>query len=122
MKIYSVLTVLWAIGAILSLGQESDHESHENGEHFEQAAVYSMAVGNSNLIVMPSGNAITFAEETFAFMVVPASTADEEGLEEAEESAVEGTDHVSFDLLDPNAFSPILLSLGITGGTTRTSL
>ena len=79
------------IGATLSLAQEFDHDSHEHGEHFKQAAVYNMTAGNNSLIVVPGGDATSFAEDVFAFMVMPAATADEDGLERAEDTAVAGT-------------------------------
>ncbi|CAN0339026.1 unnamed protein product, partial [Ascophyllum nodosum] len=67
----------------------SDHDSHEHGEYFKQAAVYNMTAGNNNLIVVPGGDATSFVEDVFAFMVMPAATADDEdGLEQAEETAV----------------------------------
>ena len=92
MKVYCfVLAVLWAIGLTSSLAEESDHD-HEHGEHFEQAAVYNMTVGNNSLIIIPVGNDNGSDEEAVAFMVVSATSADEEGLEGAETTTEEGTD------------------------------
>ena len=71
----------------------SDHDSHEDetshasheGEHFEAAAVYDVDAGTNSFVVVPAEG--SFEDETFAFMIVPAATADEEGLEGAEEDA-----------------------------------
>ena len=88
----AVAALMLVIGATLSLAQESDHDSHEHGEYFKQAAVYNMTAGNNNLIVVPGGDATSFVEDVFAFMVMPGATADDEdGLEQAEETAVAGT-------------------------------
>lgn len=65
----------------------SSHESHE-GEHFEAAAVYDVEAGNNSFIAIPAEGA--FEEESLAFMIVPAASADEEGLEGAEEDAEAG--------------------------------
>lgn len=67
----------------------SSHEDHDHeGEHFEAAAVYDVGAGNNSFIAYPPEG--SFEEETFAFMIVPAASADEEGLEGAEEDAEEG--------------------------------
>ena len=94
MKFCFAVTALLVIGATLALGRGSsddDHESHEDvvQHHFEQAAVYNMEAGSNNLVVIvprSDGNSSTI----FAFVVVPAATADEQGLDAAEENAVEG--------------------------------
>lgn len=69
---------------------ESTHDSHdeEEGDHFEAAAVYDVGVGTNSFIAFPPEG--SFEEETFAFMIVPTATADEAGLEEAEEDAETG--------------------------------
>lgn len=74
---------------------ESSHESHdeEGGTHFEAAAVYDVeTAGTNSLVVVPgTEQAGSFEEDmSLAFMVVPAATADAEGLEEAEEDAEGG--------------------------------
>ena len=56
--------------------------------------MYSMTVGNNSLIVMPGSSASDFDEDVVAFMVVSATSADEEGLEGAEETAEQGTDSI----------------------------
>lgn len=63
---------------------ETSHSSHE-GEHFEAAAVYDVEAGTNSFVVVPAEG--SFEEETFAFMIVPAATADMDGLEGAEEDA-----------------------------------
>lgn len=70
---------------------ESVHDSHEGeeGHHFEAAAVYSVGAGTNSFVAIPPEG--SFEEETIAFMIVPAATADLEGLEEAEEDAEAGT-------------------------------
>lgn len=66
----------------------SSHDSHE-GEHFEAAAVYDVGAGNNSLIAIPAES--NFEEESLlAFMIVPAVSADGEGLEGAEEDAEAG--------------------------------
>lgn len=65
---------------------ETSHEEHDHeGEHFEAAAVYDVNAGTNSFVVVPAEG--SFEDETFAFMIVPAVTADEEGLEAAEEDA-----------------------------------
>ncbi|CAN0283619.1 unnamed protein product [Ectocarpus sp. 6 AP-2014] len=67
-------------------GTHSDESSHSEGEgHFEAAAVYDVEAGTNSLAAYPGGG--SFEEETFAFMVVPAASADLDGLEGAEEDA-----------------------------------
>ncbi|CAM9839785.1 unnamed protein product [Scytosiphon promiscuus] len=71
---------------------ESSHESHgeeegeDGGVHFEAAAVYDVGAGTNSLVAVP-GEALEEETTTFAFMVVPAASADVEGLEGAEEDA-----------------------------------
>lgn len=89
-----LLAVLWATGAVLPLAEEDesdhDHDHEEHGEHFEQAAVYTMTKGNNSLILLPGDEHTEFEVDGIAFMVVETSSADEEGLESAEEAAEEG--------------------------------
>lgn len=64
----------------------ASHDSHEAGEqHFEAAAVYDVNAGTNSFVVVPAEG--SFEDETFAFMIVPAATADADGLEAAEEDA-----------------------------------
>lgn len=63
---------------------ETSHASHE-GEHFEAAAVYDVDAGSNSFVVVPAEG--SFEDDSFAFMIVPASTADMDGLEGAEEDA-----------------------------------
>lgn len=48
----------------------------------EAAAVYSVGAGTNSIVAMPSED----FSETVAFMLVPTASADEEGLEAAEEA------------------------------------
>lgn len=66
---------------------EARHESHE-GEHFEAAAIYDVEAGTGSFAVIPAAG--SFEEETFAFMIVPAASADLDGLGEAGEAAEAG--------------------------------
>lgn len=70
--------------------EEGGHDSHEGeGGHFEAAAVYDVTAGTNTFVVVPAEG--SFDDETFAFMIVPAPTADMEGLEVAEEEAETGS-------------------------------
>lgn len=75
--------------------EESSHTSHDSHTsheeaHFEAAAVYDVEAGTNSLIAYPSEGTFD-GEESFAFMIVSAASADEEGLEGAEEDAEAGT-------------------------------
>lgn len=85
---------------------DDSHSSHESTA-FGHASVYSMEAGVSNII------AIAGAEDHFAFMVVPTTTASSEGLEEAEEAAESGEIFVDF-LLFFATHSFVLLYLPCT--------
>ncbi|CAN0399296.1 unnamed protein product [Pylaiella littoralis] len=80
----------------------SSHESHE-GEHFEAAAVYDVEAGNNSFIAIPAEGA--FEEESLAFMIVSAASADEEGLEGAEEDAEAAWD-AFLDGAEPTVLAP----------------
>lgn len=68
-----------------------DHDSHGHEEHlFEQSFLYDMTNGTQNLITMPGGEETTFEGDSLAFMVVAATSSDEEGLEGAVEAAESG--------------------------------
>lgn len=69
-------------------GSHTDDSSHSEEGHFEAAAVYDVEAGTNSLAAYPGEG--SFEEETFAFMVVPAASADLEGLEGAEEDAEVG--------------------------------
>ena len=62
---------------------DDSHSGHESA--FGHAAVYSMEEGLSNIIAIAGG-----PEDGFAFMLVPTTTANSEGLEEAEGAAEAG--------------------------------
>ncbi|CAM9236189.1 unnamed protein product [Ectocarpus sp. 12 AP-2014] len=88
LKAAALLCFLECAAAHTSHTSHSDHDhgSHSDGEgHFEAAAVYDVEAGTNSLAAYPGGGG--FEEETFAFMVVPAASADLEGLEAAEEDA-----------------------------------
>ena len=73
-----------------ALGEESSHETHDHDENplFEQAAVYVLESGTNKIMILPAVGESDFAEEILlAFMVLPAESADQDGLEEAEEAA-----------------------------------
>ncbi|CAN0399444.1 unnamed protein product [Pylaiella littoralis] len=81
----------------------SSHDSHE-GEHFEAAAVYDVGAGNNSLIAIPAES--NFEEESLlAFMIVPAVSADGEGLEGAEEDAEAAWD-AFLDGAEPTVLAP----------------
>ncbi|CAM9201633.1 unnamed protein product [Hapterophycus canaliculatus] len=86
---------------------ESSHESHaeDEGDHFEAAAVYDVGVGTNSFIAFPPEG--SFEEETFAFMIVPATSADLEGLEDAEEDA-----ETAWDAYTSGAEEPTVLASG----------
>lgn len=67
----------------------SDHEDHgsDSEGHFEAAAVYAIEAGTNSIVAVPGEDV---REGTFAFMLVPAASADLEGLEGAEEVASQG--------------------------------
>lgn len=69
----------------------SDHEDHDDSSHseghFEAAAVYAVAAGTNSIVAVPGEDMM---DGTFAFMLVPAASADLEGLEGAEEDAEAG--------------------------------
>lgn len=69
----------------------SDHDEHGEGGHFEAAALYTVEAGTSSIVAVPSEDMM---DGTFAFMLVPAASADEEGLEGAEEDAEAGEWHL----------------------------
>lgn len=91
------LLFVCAHGATTSHSDHSDHDhgtssvdshdSHE-GEHFEAAAVYDVEAGVSSLVVVPAEDASE--GEAVVFMIVPATSADMEGLEDAEMDAEPG--------------------------------
>lgn len=68
----------------------SDHDQHGEGGHFEAAALYTVEAGTSSIVAVPSEDMIG---GSFAFMLVPAASADEVGLEGAEEDAEDGEFH-----------------------------
>lgn len=68
-------------------GDDHSDESH-GGEHPEAAAVYDVEAGTNSLVVVPAEG--VSEGEAVVFMVVPATSADFEGLEGAEEDAEDG--------------------------------
>ena len=80
---------------------DTSHESLE-GEPFEAAAVYDVEAGTGSFAVIPAAG--SFEEETFAFMIVPAASADLDGLEEAGEEAAAGkSEHLALKYCSVNA-------------------
>lgn len=84
-----------ALGLALVAGQD-DHDSHEDHDdhsheegHPEAAFVYDVGIGTNSFVLYPADG--SFLDETFAFMIVPTDTADEDGLHEAEEEIETGT-------------------------------
>lgn len=69
---------------------DHDHDSHSEG-HFEAAAVYAVEAGTNSIIAVPGEDV---RDGTFAFMLVPAASADLEGLEGAEDDAEAGAWHL----------------------------
>lgn len=63
-----------------------DHDSHSEGL-FEAAAVYAVEAGTNSIVAVPAED---MRDGSFAFMLVPAASADDEGLEGAEEDAEAG--------------------------------
>lgn len=87
---FAVATLLGlGLGCVVD-GQDSSHDSHdsheEDGDRFEAAAVYDMEEGIYSFIVTPAG--VNFTEENLAFMIVPADSADADGLAGAEEDLI----------------------------------
>lgn len=98
MKTIFLSAVLLVVGCVcVVVAQDStSHSSHdhhsshdeEGGHGFEEAAVYNMNMGTHNIIAVAAGE--SFEEESLAFMIVPTSAADPDGLEEAEEVSEAG--------------------------------
>ena len=83
MRSYSAVAALFVLGCVAD-GQDSSLDSHkEERDWFEAAAVYHMEDGINSFIVTPAEG--TFTEETLAFMIVPADSADADGLSSAGE-------------------------------------
>lgn len=88
MRSYFAVAALFVLGCVVD-GQDSSLDSHEEeGDWFEAAAVYDMEDGINSFIVTPAEG--TFTEETLAFMIVPADSADADGLSSAEGTAEAG--------------------------------
>jgi len=81
--------------ASATTSSHSDHDHHDHDEHdhsdhagqFEAAALYTVETGTNSIVLVPSADMM---DGTLAFMLVPAASADEEGLEGAEEDAEAG--------------------------------
>lgn len=67
---------------------DEDHSDHsDHGGHFEAAALYTVEAGINSIVAVPSEDMM---DGTVAFMLVRAASADEDGLEGAEEDAEAG--------------------------------
>lgn len=85
-----------ALTACLSVASASE-DSHDHGDEEgesslspEYIAVYSLGVPGSYELQLGAEGGEAFEEETLEFMLVPTSSADSEGLEEAEEATEAG--------------------------------
>lgn len=67
---------------------DHDESSHAEEGHFEVSAVYDVEAGTNSFIAIPAEE--NFEQDTLAFMVVLAVSADTEGLAGAEEDAEAG--------------------------------
>lgn len=88
-----------ALTACLSVASASEdsHDSHDHGDEEGESslspefiAVYSLGVPGSYELQLGAEGDEAFEEETLEFMLVPTSSADSEGLEEAEEATEAG--------------------------------
>lgn len=93
-----------ALSACLAASDSSSDDSHDAHEdshdhdHDEEAslgspeyiAVYALAVPGSYELQLGVAGEEAFGEESLEFMLVPSSSADSEGLEEAEEATEAG--------------------------------
>lgn len=70
-------------------GGASGSGEGEDG-HPEYLALYSFGVGGGYLLQLGGGGSENLGEASVEFMVVPSSSADHEGLEEAEEVSIPG--------------------------------
>lgn len=90
----SLCALLFAIGCAWSVGAETTSSSSEEVEHdhlFEYAAVYAFDADNNTLVAVAGAE-----EEKFAFMIVPAASADIAGLHGAEEDVEAGKSAICF--------------------------
>lgn len=92
--IRSLYALVFAIGCAASVGAETSSSSSKEIEHehlFEYAAVYAVDADNTTLVAVAGAE-----EEAFAFMIVPAASADSAGLHEAEEDVEAGKSAICF--------------------------
>lgn len=90
----SLCALVFAIGCAASVGAETTSSASDQVGHdhlFEYAAVYAVDADNNTLVAVAGAE-----EETFAFMIVPAASADIAGLHEAEEDVEAGKSAICF--------------------------
>lgn len=82
---------LCAIVALLTAVEIScTATDHEDDESWEVAKVYDLDSDTYTTTINPNDGEDAFDDEFVAFMVVPTTSADDEGLHEAEKHAEEG--------------------------------
>lgn len=69
---------------------EDSHDHDEEHDLFERAVVYSFDEGSFTAQITPADEGVDSVDDSFAFMIMGTSSADLEGLEEAEEIAEPG--------------------------------
>lgn len=81
-----------ALTACLALSSEDSHDHDEEATSLspEYIAVYSLGMPGSYDLQIGVEGGEAFEEESLEFMLVPSSSADSEGLEEAEEATETG--------------------------------
>lgn len=98
--VFLALLYLFLIALLLSAAKgatsedEHEHDEHEHDDEeglglWETASVYSLEADNYTA-TMSTVDGELFTENGFAFMVFSTSSADDSGLEEAEETAEQG--------------------------------
>lgn len=84
-------SVLWTLAAWCSLGGAAAHSDVPIAIAYpEYLAVYSLTEEGSHILSILDGGDEAFNETSLEFMVVPSSSADLEGLEEAEAASASG--------------------------------
>lgn len=85
-RLLLVLAACWGWGKTVAGTEEDEHAGHP-----EHIAIYSFGVPGSHILqVGMAAGADDFEEESLEFMVIPSSSADPEGLQEAEEISEPG--------------------------------
>ncbi|CAM9246506.1 unnamed protein product [Ectocarpus sp. 12 AP-2014] len=85
-------------------GHDHDESSHAEEEHFEVSAVYDVEAGTNSFIAIPAEG--SFEQDTLAFMVVLAASADTDGLAGAEEDAEAAWDAYTSGAEDATVLAP----------------